>query len=335
MRFIGGIIISKDKISKRYLCAPERIADILNYYIYQGKLVIKPGDIRERKQEYSMVKRSGKGIELKEVRRDVAVEIDFNMTIAMIAIENQNDIHYAMPIRMVKGEAFWYDEQWEQIGRQHRAKNDLKGAEYISRFARDDKVVPMLGLCIYLGEKPWDGPRNLKDIMGLKGIPPQICQYFMDYPINLIEVNKLENLEFFRTDLRLVFGFLQKRKNKNEIIKFVKENEKEFQNLQEDAFDFICIMAYCKELLELKKTSEREGGIFDMCQAIKELIKDGERRGERRGRRHGHRQGMEQGIYLARKVILMNTEGRSYDDISKQCGISVEKVKHILTVPVV
>ena len=97
----------KDRISKRYLYVPERIADILNYYIFHGKQIVKAVHIRERKQEYFLVKQSSGNPKAKEVRRDIVVETEFNAKIVLIAIENQSDIHYAMPVRMLNGEAFW------------------------------------------------------------------------------------------------------------------------------------------------------------------------------------------------------------------------------------
>lgn len=316
----------KDRISKRYLYVPERIADILNYYIFHGKQIVKAVHIRERKQEYFLVKQSSGNPKAKEVRRDIVVETEFNAKIVLIAIENQSDIHYAMPVRMLNGEAFWYDEQWKAIGKRHKEKKDLRGAEYISGFSKMDRLAPTLALCIYFGEEPWDGAKCLKDILDLEGMPREICELFMDYPLYLIEVNKLDNLELFQTDLRLVFGFLQRRKNKEALLTFVQENEEGFRNLPEDAFDFLCVMSNTKMLKEFKKSSEKEGGPWDMCQAIRELIRDEQRKGRRQGRR--------QGIQLARKVIYMNAEGKSHEDISKQCGISLKEVQYILQVPV-
>lgn len=39
----------------------------------------------------------------------------------------------------------------------------------IKKIFKEDKIIPVITVVLYFGEKPWDGPRSLKDMMGWKG----------------------------------------------------------------------------------------------------------------------------------------------------------------------
>lgn len=66
-------------------------------------------------------------------------------------LENQTDIHYAMPIRALNLEAIAYHTQWRQAAKVYSAKKDLSGVEYLSRFAKNEKVKPVLLIILYWG----------------------------------------------------------------------------------------------------------------------------------------------------------------------------------------
>ena len=57
--------------------------------------------------------------------------------------------------------------------------------------------------------------------------------------------------------LKLVFGFLQRASEPEELTEFIEENTKEFSSLTEDAYDMIASMSKTGELKELKKDVEQ------------------------------------------------------------------------------
>ena len=79
--------------------------------------------------------------------------------------------------------------------------------------------------------------------------------------------------------LKLVFGFLQRASEPEELTEFIEENTKEFSSLTEDAYDMIASMSKTGELKELKKDVEQTED-YDMCKAIDMMVADGEKRGE-------------------------------------------------------
>ena len=319
-----------DKVSKRYLSDPDRFADCYNAVICHGKQIIKAENIQEKNSESIFMGEDNGRIESFSVERDIVREAVLESHIILIAIESQTGIHYAMPLRIMQGDVLQYHDQMQRIIKEHKKKKDLRGDEYLSGFSKKDKLIPVTTICVYWGKEPWDGPRCLKDMMELSGLQEDICEKISDYPLNLIEVNQLENLDIFKTDLRLVFGFLQKRENKEKLRDFIKENEDEFQDLAEDAYDFLSTVTHSKELAQMReemKKSEKEnimqeGRKINMCKAIKDMIED--------GRQEGRQEGIKEGERRTINILKLNILGKSIEDISKECEMTEKQVEEII-----
>jgi hypothetical protein len=152
--------------------------------------------------------------------------------------------------------------------------------------------MPTLTLVIYFGSTPWDGPKNLKDMMDLSGLPEYLRSMIADYPIQLLEVRKYEHPEYFHTDLQYVFGFLKNASDQEKLAEYVEEHEAEFSNIDEQAYDMISCMSKSSELKIIKRNyQEDEGGGVNMCQAIKDMIAEGKKEGIKEGKREGIKEG--------------------------------------------
>ena len=77
---------------------------------------------------------------------------DFGVNFALIGIENQQEIHYAMPLKVWKYDFLGYEEQLQRIKKMHRRKKDLLGAEYLAGFSKKDKLKPTLTMVLYYGK---------------------------------------------------------------------------------------------------------------------------------------------------------------------------------------
>ena len=60
----------------------------------------------------------------------------------------------------------------------------------------------MVTLCIYYGEKEWDGPLSLVDMLD---IPDKLKFIFSDYKFNLIQMRSCKDLHFHNSDINTVF----------------------------------------------------------------------------------------------------------------------------------
>ena len=223
------------------------------------------------------------------------------------------------------GDAALYDKQWSGIRREHKRKKDLSGAEYISGFGREDHLVPVLSVVLYFGEQKWDGPLCLKEMMDLSTIPEEVREKIADYPVHLIDVRRYPHAERFRTDLKLVFGFLQRASEPEELTEFIEENTKEFSSLTEDAYDMIASMSKTGELKELKKDVEQTED-YDMCKAIDMMMQEREERGIKLGEERGEARGIE----TDRNIFRLYKKGYKQNEIAEALKISLERVKNFL-----
>ena len=92
------------------------------------------------------------------------------MHVMLVAIEEQSDVHYAMPLRVMNADCAMYDRQWREIRKEHAEKKDVAGAEYLSGFSKNDRLVPVITIVVYLGKDEWDDQYffTFKRIIGFK-----------------------------------------------------------------------------------------------------------------------------------------------------------------------
>ena len=202
----GALMQEKDVIAKEYLQDPGRFADLLNAEWFQGKQVLGPEHIREKKGRSARIHRKAGRIRTAETTEDVAKEVVLSGRTIWVMVEAQSDTHFAMPVRVANEESMRYQEQWRNIRNRHRGRKDLKGTEYLSGFGKADRLIPVVTLVLHLGNEPWKGARSLKELMDLTGWPRRTCEMIEEQKIHLIDVRRYPHPEVFRTDLCCVFG---------------------------------------------------------------------------------------------------------------------------------
>ena len=112
-------------------------------------------------------------------------------------------------------------------------------------------------------------------MLDLDSVPDKVKDLLNDYRIHILEVRRIQELDRYQTDLREVFGFIQKSGDKAAVINFAFENAEKFQKLEEDAYDVISILTGSKELETMKEKYREKGGKINMCEAIRGLIEEG------------------------------------------------------------
>ena len=92
-------IAEKDVLGIKYFEDKEHYADLLNGLFFDGEPYILPEHVREqnRSKVLSYTKDNKKRSTV--IYRDVIKEVDVCMKTAIITLEHQTDIHYAMPVR--------------------------------------------------------------------------------------------------------------------------------------------------------------------------------------------------------------------------------------------
>ena len=136
----------------------------------------------------------------------------------------------------------------------------------------------------------------------------ELKKLFTEKPLLIFEMRHFSNEEWFQTDLRQVCDFLKRTNDRMKLKTYIEENQEVFSNLPEDAYDFLTVMAGIRNLRLIKQEVQSKGGGFDMCKAIKEMLRvsrqEGEQEGRLEGRQEGRLEGQDEMATLSEKLIL-------------------------------
>ena len=292
-------------------------ADAFNYLIYNGKKVIDPAKLteidsteialpfgnaekvkaekkrKEQEAEWSSVKNesvrkkntSRVGVKMdavqkyRDVFKSVVIKQDEKTSYVLLGIENQTDVHYAMPVRNAIYDALQYGRQVADIAADHRRnKKDFPGksnGEYLSGFFKEDHIRPVITLVIHFGAEEWDGPLSLHEMMATRDM--EILSFVENYRIHLIDPAKLteEELNKFSTSLKEVMGYIKYSKDKEKLMKFLRKDT--HKTIEMNAARVIKTITNTP--IEVSEEMEE----IEMCKAIEDLILEGEAKGEAKG----------------------------------------------------
>ena len=267
-----------DIVTKEYMRENAIFADAFNYLIYGGKKVIDPAGLTEVDTATSAVGKKDALQKYRDVLKAAVIKQDEKMSYVLLGVENQTDVHYAMPVRNAIY-ALQYGKQVSDIAAGHRrSQKDYSGktgGEYLSGFLKEDHIKPVITLVIHFGAEEWDGPLSLHEMMPIRDM--EILSYVENYRIHLIDPAKLteEELNKFSTSMREVMGYIKYSNNKEKLLDFLRTDT--HKSIEMNAARVIKTITKTP----IKISEEKEG--IEMCQAIEELIAESEARGEVRG----------------------------------------------------
>ena len=212
----------KDTVTKTFMRENTVFADAFNYLIFNGKKVIQPERLQELDTtELVQLIAKGKNNKNESVQkyRDIlkaaVIMEDENADYLLLGIENQTEIHYAMPVRNMIYDALQYGNQVAAIAAQNvKEKKAPTRAEFLSGFYKADKLRPVITLVLHFGADPWDGATSLHEMMYFP--LEEMRTFIQDYKIHLIDPAALkpDELEKFSTSLREVLGCIKYSKDK-------------------------------------------------------------------------------------------------------------------------
>ena len=216
----------QNTITKDYMSVPEHFADCFNYYLFNGEQIIKPANLKSLDPtELAIIPEDSTDETVEKIRdllKQCIVMQDNKATYLLLGIENQSDIHYALPVKNMNYDALNYGKQVSEIAKEHRKNKDIKDSgEFLSGFTKEDKLKPIITLTIYFGAKTWDAPRSLKEMF--EEIDESIMKFVEDYKVHLIVPNEIQDFDKFATDFGKVMKYIA-----------VSEDEKALKQLQSD-----------------------------------------------------------------------------------------------------
>ena len=262
----------KDTLTKKYLSRPDIFADAFNYFLFDGRKVIKPKELQEQDStELAVINKLGKLFtdqKLRDVLKLCTIRRSRYATLVLLGIEGQDKISYVMPVRDNLYDAINYYAQVQEISRNHKETGDLKdSAEFMSGFTKSDKLLPIITLCICFDKAKWDAPKSLHEMFGK--IDPRLTPYINDYKLNLITPDEIKDFTKFTSGLGLVMEFIQNSDDKKRMRDIINSNEK-YKSVDEDTVDIITTYTNTK----ITKKDRTKGGKINMCTAIQEWMED-------------------------------------------------------------
>ena len=177
--------------------------------------------------------------------------------------------------------------------------------EFLSGIKKDDRFHPIINIILYYGEKEWDGPVSLKDMM--VDMPERFVDLFADYQINLVQMLDSGRLLFHNEDVRILFDVVSNIYKKNIDYIYSKYDGTEVDG---ELFWMIGKITSNENMLEISR--EKKGESVVMCEAWREYYDE--------ARRDGFKSGCEQGFKTAtiEDIIFMIRYGISKKDLLKK-----------------
>lgn len=314
-----------DTITKDYVKDAGVFADIFNYYIYGGRQVILPEQLTERDSAKMALPYGADGAvvpvqKFRDVQKLYAAMTDGKMEYVLYGVENQSEIHYAMAVKNNLYDALEYAGQVEEAAKSHRKERKQKKelehkkipntGEFLSGFWKEDRLIPSITVTIFFGSEEWDGPLSLFDMMDVKD--PEVLACIDNYRVRLIAPAKMSNEEImkFQSSLREVMLFIKYSKDRENLNRVLKDNEKRFRTVERRAADVI--EAITNSGIKYEKSEEA----VDVCQAIQEMRKEERQIGK-----------LEKAQEDAKKFYELGVE---IEKVAQGVGYSVETVREWL-----
>jgi len=261
----------KDTITKDYMSDNATFADAFNFLIYGGRQVIKPEQLKEL-DTTAIALPYGEGerpVPIQKYRDLLKAMTDGNIAYVLLGIENQSEIHYAMPPKNMLYDAAEYVAQVEDTAKSHHSGKEKSetGAEYLSGFYRTDKLLPVITLTVYFGAEKWNAPKSLYEMFDSP--EPKLLKFIPNYWINLISPADIADEDFskFHTELSLALKYIKYSKDKERLRQIMQEDTA-FKNVSRRTADMVNIVTNSN----LHYADGEE--CVDMCEAIEGIRND-------------------------------------------------------------
>lgn len=197
----------------------------------------------------------------------------------LLGLENQEHIHYAMPMRVMGYDYGAYKKQYDSNAKKYKGKKNagLSEDEYLSRMKKTDKLAPVITVVIYYGEKPWDGAKTMHEMLH---IPAEMTKYVNDYKLLLVEARE-NKIKLHNANNRDLFELLQIFLDRNAMNTEIRQRAIEYGETHKIEREVLMTVAGATN--HKLEYMESEGSNGSMCTFFDELVREGEEKGLREG----------------------------------------------------
>lgn len=328
----------KNDILYEYLGNPAIFADFINVSLFAGEKQVNPESVKDYNEVYNtrLYDRRGRTKHLKR-ERDRLKKVYDDCQYVVLGEENQDKLHPFMPFRCMEYDVVEYGRQTKNLKVKNKKDGSLSGEEYLAGIKMSDRLMPVITIVFYHGKKPYDSCKTLHDMLDFSGNNAKYKPFAADYKMNLVTLDTLDE-SLFETGLRELIGVMKRSDNKEKLREYCNENRERLENLDEDTYDAISVMINQKNLIELKKTNQKDGGMVNMCKAIEDMVEEGRIEGKAEGRIEGKAEGRIEGRLEGKieekleGIRRQREKGYAVEDIADNVDMEVVLANQIIEV---
>ncbi|MBQ7608681.1 MAG: hypothetical protein IJU76_12040 [Desulfovibrionaceae bacterium] len=308
-----------------YMANKYRFADAFNFYMHGGKNVVDPDSLSQMDTTLVALPYGVNAKATVQKHRDLvklctAIYQERTVLVVM-GLELQTLVHYAMPVRAMLYDAMSYTQQVKEAEASYAKNRVLQpGGEYLSKFRKTDRLMPVITLTLCLSDEVWDGPTSIHEMLTVED--EQWLKYVPNYTINLLTPAEIAEEDFgkFRTGLGPLLKFIKHRKDNT--LDWMGGTDL-FKRVDWDTGKLINSLAGGD--LELKK----EGDSVNMWVALENKVKQA--RDE--AFKEGYQEGLA-GVARAEKTAREKTKVADIQYIMDSFGVDAQKAMDALRVPI-
>ncbi|MBQ7944117.1 MAG: Rpn family recombination-promoting nuclease/putative transposase [Lachnospiraceae bacterium] len=199
-----------DVATKRFVNISDVFAQLFNVGLFQGDIVVREDGLTDMNSLEDIRLERHTDRQVFERIRDVKKISDVGFALVVLGIEDQETVHYYMPVRAMMYDAASYETQYKQMIEECEQKGI--SIPYGTGVPKGTQVMPVITLVFYTGKKPWDGPRDLFDLLKIPEENKHILQkYTNNYHIHVIDARHMsdEEINQYTGDLKAFFIMLR------------------------------------------------------------------------------------------------------------------------------
>lgn len=298
----------EDDAAYEYFSDPKYFADLFNAKCFDGMQVVDYRDLEEADGRSPM---PGDATRFRDIKKRLKNGTQF----IIMAIENQANVDYEIPYRIMQYDCAEYGKQIRQIHEKkadERAEMGKKRSHWLEKMDEKDRLLPVYTICFYHGAAEWSGPKSLKDMMDFgdtkyRGMWEKL---FSDYRILLVRADEPGLAERCKTSLKHLLHVLGARQDKEKMRQLMLE--KSLGDVDAATGKAIAVLADIPNFLKHEERyrkvdgEQEEGGSYNMCIAIRELMEEAREDGISEGISQGISQGTSQTLVKNIENLINN-----------------------------
>lgn len=277
--------LKPDTVLKNYWNGNEQFADLFNAVLFGGEQIIFPDELEDiDTEEASILEHREYSESIKASRDSIKVSkksSTYGVELVMLGMENQEHIHYAMPMRVMGYDYGTYKKQYDSNAQKYKTAAGMQEDEYLSRMKKTDRLIPVITIVVYYGENAWDGSTTLH---GMLDIPDKMKPFVNDYKMLLVEARQ-NDLTFHNMNNVAFFDMLKVILDKN--LSKDEAKEKVIEYALKHNVNKTVVMTVAGATNSNIDYNAFEKGDGDMCTLFEEIAEEGRVKGKAEGKAEG------------------------------------------------